>query len=179
MSDSTSKTISIRIAIDIPVDIAADTLAKLQPVIQQLAHPAITGGDQNQQEASAADEEEEARQAEIKQHYQNNIREFERKGVQAYRLFRRIIDGYDKPSAAHREIAYKLNWPVGVVPSVISNRRKKVGAYIKRRRMATALRLARKGYSNQRIADRFGVSQGTANRILRDARASLKGGANA
>jgi len=126
MSDSTSKTISIRIAIDIPVDIAADTLSKLQPVLQQLTHPALANTDQNQIEASGVDAEEEARQAEINQHNQNNIREFERKGVQAYRLFRRIIDGYDKPSAAHREIAHELNWPVGVVPSVITSRRKKV-----------------------------------------------------
>jgi DNA-binding NarL/FixJ family response regulator len=37
MSDCPSKTISIRIAIDIPVDIAAETLAKIQPILAQLS----------------------------------------------------------------------------------------------------------------------------------------------
>lgn len=177
MADSTSKTISIRIAIDIPVDVAAETLQQLAPVLARLQAPAQPSArqlDAIDDDAAQVQDKEEALRAEIRAHYDEQRREFVRKAVQAYRLYRRIAPQYEKPSEVHRVIARKFEWPVGVVPSFLADRRKKVAAYLKKRQLATVLRLAREGYTNNRIADAISVSQPTVNRLLKQARAADK-----
>lgn len=185
MSDSTSKTISIRIAIDIPVDVAADTLRQLEPMLARLA--SVPGrvepvADQSYEAAYSQfpDTETEEHKAAVKAHYDAQVKEFEKKAVQAFRKYRRLAPYADKPSTIYRDIASRHDWPVGVVQSIISRRRKKVMAYVKKRRLARVLRLARLGHSNQRIADGMGLSQGTVNRLLKEAQkaAAVTGGAD-
>lgn len=184
MSDSTSKTISIRIAIDIPVDVAADTLRLLEPMLARLTSTAtqVDAVPDHSDDATysqfPATETEEHRAA-VKAHYDAQVRDFEKKAIQAFRKYRRLAPYADKPSTVYRDIASRYDWPVGIVQGIISRRRKMVMAYVKKRRLARVLRLARKGYTNQRIADGMGLSQGTVNRLLKEARkAEATGGAD-
>ena len=173
MSD-TSKTISIRIAIDIPVDIAADTLRQLEPFVARLTSRPV--GETNIEELGVVveDEAEAARKAEIRAHYDEQKRQFVRNGVQAFRIFRRIKDDFGTPAGAYRVIASRFEWPAGIVPGIISKRRKQVNEYLKRRRTATAIRMAYDGHTNHQIAERIGVAQPTVSRMLRQARQAMR-----
>lgn len=168
MSD---KTISIKIAIDIPVDTAVETIEKLQGALSGLARLASPAQPQELAPPSQfPDTEDPEYQAQVKAHYDEKRREFELKGVQAYRLFRRIRKNHEKISGAYREIGARLDWPVGVVPSILARRRKKVQAYVKRRRMAMIHRLDWEGLTSTEIAEKVGVSQPTVSRLLNQAR---------
>lgn len=170
MSD---KTISIKIAIDIPVDTAVETIEKLQGALLGLTKLAAPVQRQEMEAPSQfPDTEDPEYQAQVKAHYDEKRREFELKGVQAYRLFRRIRKNHEKISGAYREIGACLDWPVSVVPSILARRRKKVQAYVKLRRMAMIQRLDWEGLTNTEIAEKIGISQATVNRLLHQARAA-------
>lgn len=177
MSDNPSNTISIRIAIDIPVDIAAETLSKIQPILSQ-----ITGQAEDAtpvQELGIVDSEAEALKEAARLEFQKRRAEFEQKGVQAFRIYRRIAANFEKPSQIYTAIGNQLGWPTGVIPSVISARRKKVKQYLRGRNQKTALRLAYEGWSNRAIAARMGFHVRTVSRLLKDAKTSQQGGKHA
>lgn len=180
MSNDTNKTISIRIAIDIPVGVAAETLAQIEPLVSQLS------SSQSQKPLSApptleqSDEEieEERRKAERDAEYAERLREFHSRKVQAYRTFRRIQGDCEKPYDAYRIIASQIGWSPSLIPRVISDRRKEINRYINERRKRIAVAMAFKGKTHKQIAKRLGVHRHTVGKLLKEARASLVGGAN-
>lgn len=179
MSENSQSTIRVCITIDIPVDVANNTLRQLEPVIARLTSRSPSDASAPLPEDVKAEEEKQARTAEIQEHYEEQKRRFVKQGVQAYRIFRRVASNYEKPSEVYRLIAQRFEWTISIVPGIISARRRKVDQYVKRRRSASVLRLAYDGLTNQQIADRVGISQPTVSRMLREARKDTREVCNA
>tara|TARA_R110002096_G_scaffold238201_2_gene429654 strand:- start:308 stop:868 length:561 start_codon:yes stop_codon:yes gene_type:complete len=186
MSDASSKTISIRIAIDIPVDIASDTLAQLQPLVSQLSglgkQQQLTPSPDNSH-VIEVDPEAEAKKAEIKQHYADKIAEYKRNVIQAYRTFRRTVDSFDEVRLAYHPIAERYQWPVGVVQSAIADRKRVIRKYLQVRQKREILLLSYAGKTNKQIGLRLGLHDRTVARRLKEARnlkrLQTKGGCHA
>lgn len=97
------------------------------------------------------------------------LERYKRNCIQAYRIYRRLC-ATDRKQKAHKLIADRFGWSVGVVEPSIAQRRRQIAAYLKKRRKATVLRLAKAGYTNKEIGAYIGFSIGTVARLLKEAK---------
>ena len=174
MSDSTRKTISIKIAIDIPVEVAAETFAQIEPLVNKLSQigqlPVIENSESPSQLGLVTPQSDSSRELD-RSKMAENLKRFKKYTVQAYRTFRRISDDFERPYDAYKVLADKYEWPVTVLQTQIASRRKHINQYIKKRRMATIIRLKYHGWTYAKIAEYTGIHDRTVARL---ARAALK-----
>jgi|GEM_PF-3993672 len=175
MSDSTNKTITIRIAIDIPVEIADTTLAKLEPMISQLVQTEQEEP-RNQDGVGFVTPVDEEKRTQEKQVIEDRRQLYKRRIVQSYRQFRHLTKKGKTEKEALHQIALELNWPIETTKSITFARRKRINQYIRFRRMKTIIRLRQKGKTQTFIAKHVGTSQQTVNRVLKEARKQKVGG---
>lgn len=189
MSDSTNKTISIRIAIDIPVDIADSTLQKLQGFVSQvtslqthsnasrinyLDSDEIAQGIKHAGQKAYAEMQAEKEQNQVDTErrdqetakYAANLRDFERKAVQSYRLFRQLRPNFERDYDTYKAIAERFYWPTPIVKTKVTARKRQIKAYLKERRSKTIMRLAYLGWTNKRIAAHIGLHEKTVAAIF-------------
>lgn len=197
MPDSTHKTISIRIAIDIPVDTAESTIQKLEGLVTRISDlplqisnsgtpliddievaEGIKYAGQKAYAEMQADEKREQKEAERHDletsKYAANLKDFERKAVQSYRLFRQLRPQFDRDYDTYKAIAKRFGWPTPVVQTKVAQRKREVKAYLRLLRDRAVMRLVFIGWTNKRIANHIGIHEKTVARIFRELRKGFR-----
>lgn len=197
MPDSTPKTISIRIAIDIPVDTAESTIQKLEGLVSKISNLPLQIGNSatpliddievaqgikyaGQKAFAEMQADEKRERVETERHelekskYAANLKDFERKAVQSYRLFRQLRPQFDRDYDTYKAIAERFSWPTSIVQTKVAQRKREVKTYLRLLRGRAVMRLVYLGWTNKRIAAHIGIHEKTVARTFRELRKGFK-----
>lgn len=167
-----TRRVTINISIDVPADDCEDLFSQvLALAARSFTTEQVTPEPQPKKKLATGDPEELKRAA--REHHQQSFRAFMAKAPLAYRLYRQLRPTQANAAATYKAVAERLSISAPIAAeTLVRKHKKKLAAYIKKRRQKTALLMAWHGKTNAEIAAHFGVTRQTVYRMLKAARAN-------